>query len=932
MNLTPLPPNTELLEATQQAILRARQAQLTIIDLFGLAQRLNTAGFAQLAIDLYHLWLNTTGSEAAYAVRFNLGVLLTQEGRDQEAQAAYEAALAQNPAFAEARLNLGTLHERQGRPDEALAIWRAGLAHGDLGHEHDRAMRLQLLNNLGRLLEIQKRYPEAEAALADSLRIDNSQQNVITHWVYLRQKQCAWPVFANDFGLSETELRAGMSALATLGLTDAPAEQLAAARRYVEKKVLPLQSPLCERKSYGHTRLRIGYLSGDFCAHAVSILTAEVYGLHDRSRFEVYGFDWSREDGTHLQQRVRAGFDHHIRLHSLSDEQAARLIRAHEIDILVDLHGLTQGTRHDILSWRPAPVQLTWLGFPGPTGLPAIDYVVADRYVLPPALAAHFSEQPLYLPRVFQANDRQRAIGPTGTRAAEGLPEDGTVFAAFNNVFKITPEVFAAWMRILQGVPGSVLWLAVDGAQARANLAREAAAAGVDPARLVFARRAQPQDYLARYRLADLFLDCYPFGGGTTASDALWAGLPVLTRAGRVFASRMAGSLLHAVGLPELITETLADYEAQAIALGRERARLAALRARLDANRASCDLFDTPRLVRDLEDAFLSVACKPEDGLQGQQDLLRPLTANTAWPLVSVVMPTHCRPDYAEQALRSVLAQTYGNLEILISDNSPDDATRLRLAPYVATYPCIQYSHIPGASLTENWRNAYGRAQGEYVNLLMDDDLFAPEKLQRMVEVMLANPKVGLVTSFRQLIDAAGQPLDPIPGTERLFDNPVIVSGATMGEKILHEGRNLIGEPTTALWRRAILQDQWMHFCGRPYVVLSDVASWLNILARHDLAYLPDALSYFRLHQAQDGRGDTIRIRANVEWLQLLCDAHEHGLFFAERERVRALLSSKLVTSVYHLTEEHAKIRAGAVPLAQIEAVVAQALRIVLGQ
>jgi hypothetical protein len=256
-------------------------------------------------------------------------------------------------------------------------------------------------------------------------------------------------------------------------------------------------------------------------------------------------------------------------------------------------------------------VQLTWLGFPGPTAVPGIDYVVADAFVLPPELEPHFTERPLRMPHTFQVNDRRRAIGPTPTRADSGLPDDKFVFCSFNSNFKITPELFDGWMRILRQVPDSVLWMVADSDVTRANLVREAEARGVDGGRLLFAGRVAPADYLARFRLADLFLDTNPFNGGTTASDALWAGLPVLTWSGQTFCSRMAGSLLHAVGLPELVTHSLDDYEALAVALGNDRPRMDALRARLAANRDTSPLFDTPRFVRDYEDLLATVVKRP---------------------------------------------------------------------------------------------------------------------------------------------------------------------------------------------------------------------------------------------------------------------------------------------------------------------------------
>ncbi len=583
---------------------------LPLGELFQEAQALIDRGAPHTAVRLYRLWLEHTTSPLAYAVWFNLAVAYNGIGDDSAAQGAYLKAITLNPAFVEPRLNLGTLYERLGRPEEALATWNAVLTEvPDLADTP--LLHLQTLNNLGRLLEIRKRLPEAEAILARSLELDPDQPNVLTHWVHLRQKLCRWPVFQPFGQVTVAQMRRHTSALAMLGASPDPAEQLAASRHFIEEKVVTDVPHLADPAGYPHKRIRIGYLSSDLCSHAVSILTAELYELHDRSRVEVYAFSWSREDNSPLRARVVGAMDHYIRIDRMSDEEAARCILSHEIDILVDLHGLTLGARAGILCWRPAPVQLTWLGFPGPTAIPGVDYVVADAFVLPPELEPHFTERPLRMPHTFQINDRQRAIGPTPDRAASGLPDGAFVFCSFNSNFKFTPDVFDAWMRILTRVPDSILWIVADAAATRGNLIREAEARGVAGNRLLFAERVAPADYLARFSLADLFLDTNPFNAGTTASDALWAGLPVLTWAGQTFCSRMAGSLLHAVGLPELVTHTLQDYEEMAVAVATDRPRMAELRARLAANRDSSALFDTPRFVRDYEDLLASVVKRP---------------------------------------------------------------------------------------------------------------------------------------------------------------------------------------------------------------------------------------------------------------------------------------------------------------------------------
>jgi predicted O-linked N-acetylglucosamine transferase (SPINDLY family) len=591
----------DLAATVSRALEQAALGTMSVLDVLSTAQTLQEARHPEAAVALYRVWLGHSESPVAYAVQFNLAVLLAEAGDDASAEQGYRAALAQKPGFIEGLINLGTLLERTGRQEEALSTWGKVPAHVNMEAPNDRAYCVQALNNMGRLLEIRKQFTEAEATLMRSLEINPAQPNVMTHWVHLRQKQCKWPVYDSSIGISHKDMIEGTSALAMLSASDDPALQLATAQRYVNDKVLTGVPHLTQRRSYGHERLRIGYLSSDFCSHAVSILTAELYGLHDRSKVEVFGFCWSHEDGSPLRARVIAGMDHHIRIGALSDEEAAHLIHSHEIDILVDLHGLTLGTRHNILAYRPAPLQITWLGFPGPSALPEIDYVITDPFVLPPELEPFFTEKPLHMPHCFQINDRERLIGPRPSRQDCGLPEDAFVFCCFNNNFKFSPEVFGAWMRILQRVPGSVLWIVADNQVVRQNLLAEAAKYGVAAERIYFAGRVPPADYLARFQVADLFLDTYPFGAGTTASDALWAGLPLLTYAGQVFASRMAGSLLKAVELPELITFSLEEYEHKAVALAANPALIEAMKRQLADKRMTSTLFDTPRFVRDLE-------------------------------------------------------------------------------------------------------------------------------------------------------------------------------------------------------------------------------------------------------------------------------------------------------------------------------------------
>jgi predicted O-linked N-acetylglucosamine transferase (SPINDLY family) len=660
----------------------AVKGSLSIGDLFGAAAVLQESGQLPAAVALYRAWIDHSQSPLIYAACFNLAVVLSNAGDDAGAEAVLRKAMAQNPHFVEARLNLGTLLERTGRPDDALAMWGAILTDPiEPDVKSNPTLYVQTLNNLGRLLEIRKRYPEAEEKLAMSLRVDPQQANVMTHWVHLRQKQCEWPVYSGLEHISVATMMEGTSALAMLSASADPAQQLAAARRFVNEKVNAAVAPLTGAHGYGHGRLRIGYLSSDFCSHAVSILTAELYELHDRSKFEVYAFSWSREDGSPIRARVVKAMDHYIRIDTMTDEQAARTIRAHEIDILVDLHGLTLGARPNILAFRPAPVQMTYLGFPGSTGLPGVDYVLADEFLITPEMAEHFTEKPLYLPDTFQINDRQRLIAAKPTRASVNLPEDAFVFCSFNNNFKFTPDLFSVWMNILRRVPNSVLWLVADYPEVRENLYRYAEQAGIDRNRLIFNSRAVPAEYLARYQLADLFLDTFPFNAGTTASDALWAGLPLLTCAGQTFSSRMAGSLLRAVDLPQLITYNFEDYEEKAVALANDPSRIASMKRQLVANRLTCALFDSPRFVRNLETVLQKVAKPAAPRLAVPAHAVHPSEETPPQPVridqIPIVTVSYNAPDLIEALLRT-LRQFYTNRVYVIDGSNPDVAEKIR--------------------------------------------------------------------------------------------------------------------------------------------------------------------------------------------------------------------------------------------------------------
>jgi predicted O-linked N-acetylglucosamine transferase (SPINDLY family) len=353
--------------------------------------------------------------------------------------------------------------------------------------------------------------------------------------------------------------------------------------------------------------VRIAYLSADFYLHATAYLTAGLFELHDRSRFEVLGVSFGPDDASDMRARLVKSFDRFCDVTARSDEEAARLLASLQVDIAVDLKGYTQDARTGILAYRPAPIQICYLGYPGTMGASFMDYVIADATVLPFDQQSFYTEKIIHLPDCYQVNDSRRAIAErTPSRPEAGLPGQGFVFCCFNNNYKITAPIFEVWMRLLSAVPGSVLWLLSDNTSAHNSLRRQAAARGIDAARLVFADRLPIDRHLARQRLADLFLDTLPYNAHTTASDALWAGLPMLTCRGEAFAGRVAASLLNAAGLPELVTGSLQEYEAMALKLATDASLLGSIRRKLAQNRPNCPLFDTDRFRRHLEAAYLT--------------------------------------------------------------------------------------------------------------------------------------------------------------------------------------------------------------------------------------------------------------------------------------------------------------------------------------
>ena len=533
----------------------------------------------------------------------NRGNALLALNRPAEALADYDRALRWQPDFVLAHNNRGNTLRALGRHDDALAAY-------------DRALQIapdyaDALNNRGRALRDLKRFDEAAECFARLLVLAPQLPYVPGLLLASRLDSCDWSNYDAASAAIVAAVERGERADAPVSFFAhalSPKAQLACARLFAEAEYPVGGAPLVAGPPARRDRIRIAYLSADFHEHATAYLTAELFERHDRGRFEVTAISCGPDDASPMRARLVKAFDTFADARTMTDRAVAGLMHDSGIDIAVDLKGYTAFNRAGIFAHRGAPLQVSYLGHPGTMGASFIDYLIADRHIVPPAHEAAYSEQIVRLPDSYQVNDRRRRVAErTPSRAEAGLPEQGFVFCSFNNNFKIRPALFDVWMRLLRTVEGSVLWLLQDNAAAAANLRREAEARGIAASRLVFASRVPLDVHLARHPLADLFLDTFPFNAHTTASDALWTGLPLVTLRGETFVSRVASSLLAAVGLPELATDTLADYEALAFKLAREPQALAALKSRLEADRLTAPLFDTDRFTRNIESAYTTM-------------------------------------------------------------------------------------------------------------------------------------------------------------------------------------------------------------------------------------------------------------------------------------------------------------------------------------
>jgi len=577
---------------------------------------------------------------------FSRGNALHSLGRFEEAVASFDRAIGVKPDYAQAHLNRGNSLQALNRFEAAVASYDKAIAaradyaeayssRGCALHEmslfdaavasFDRAIAIEPRHadahyNRGRTLLKAKNYPEAVRSFEILLGIDPQFPFAEGILLHARMMCCDWTEFDERSAAIRSALRAGgrcVDPFGYQGVAESEEDLLTCARIYAASEFPPPPAALVPRRPSGRDgRITVGYLCGEFREQATAVLMCGVFENHDNERFRLVGLDNGWDDGSRYRRRIDRCFDEMLAIRHLGDRDAASLVRSRNVDILVNLNGYFGEPRLGVFAYRPSPVQVNYLGFPGTIGVDCIDYLIADRVVIPESSRRYYAEKIAYLPDSYQANDRQRQISERPvSRAESGLPDGVFVYCCFNNTYKITPRTFDAWMRILRQVPDSVLWLLDENAAATANLVKEAARRGIGRHRLVFSPRLPLPEHLARHRLADLFLDTLPYNAHTTASDALWAGLPVLTQTGTTFPGRVGTSLLAAVGLPELVAASGADYEAMAVGLAVDRQKLREIARRLAVHRLTQPLFDTPRFTRHLEAAYRAMVERCSAGL-----------------------------------------------------------------------------------------------------------------------------------------------------------------------------------------------------------------------------------------------------------------------------------------------------------------------------
>ena len=612
---------TDILSA---AVIQAMAGNLSVSELIRTADILKRSGQTDSIETLYTIWIrHNRDNPLLYAILFNYSVTLADAGKLDAARECLERAVALNPQFMPAHINLGRVYERLGQAGMAVVQWSAALAKMVAVTGPAIAHKTTALNQSARALETASQDESAEEMLRQSLELDPGQKEVAQHFLALRQRQCKWPVIAPWERVDRGVLVSGMSPLSAAAYADDPLLQLAMAWHYNKSEVGTPAEVMTSWKQAVESPgpLRIGYLSSDLREHAVGFLMTEVFARHDRSRVEIFAYYCGPDSPDSLQAAFKTAADHWINISRLDDAAAARRMADDGIQILVDLNGYTREARVRVVAFRPAPVIVNWLGFPGTMASPYHHYIIADDWIIPPSHEGYFSEKVLRLP-CYQPSTRQRVVASRPpSRAEAGLPEQGMVYCCFNGAHKINRFTFDRWLMILAGVPGSVLWLLGSTEPTHERLRRYAAQQGIAPERLVFAGKLANPFHLARYALADLFLDTAPYGAHTTGSDALCMGLPVLTFGGRSFASRVCGSLVRAAGIPELVCASAAEYVDRAVTFGRNPSLIQPFRQKLHAERTSCTMANMPLLVRSLEDLYRQMWTEFEAGQLPRPDL-----------------------------------------------------------------------------------------------------------------------------------------------------------------------------------------------------------------------------------------------------------------------------------------------------------------------
>ncbi|MDF0581827.1 tetratricopeptide repeat protein [Bradyrhizobium yuanmingense] len=564
-------------------------------------------------------------------VLFNYANVLRALNKPDDALAWLAKVIALAPNFADAHLNRGAiliarqqLRDAIAEFDRAIAIAPSSAAFANRGSALHQLGRLEeARDSYGRAIELAPGDPQNHFALSEVLgqlgrddqaivalertvALDKAFPFALSNLVAFKRKRADWSSFEREQAAMDEAVEAGVpiDPFAFFHVSSSPARQLTCAKAYVAK-VTPDGVAARPAMPSPASRLRVAYMSADFRGHATAYLMAGIFEAHDRERFDVTAISCGPDDDSQMRNRLRAAFERFEDVSDLADEDVVKLIGQLDIEVLVDLGGFTAGARPKIIARRPAPIQVSYLGFPGTMGAPYVDYLMADRIVIPEAEQPYYAEKVIYLPNSYQATDAKRPLPSNPpSRSQLGLADDAFVYCAFNRSPKITPPLFGVWMRLLDKTPGSVLWLLDGDPVATENLKREAVARGIAAERIVFAPRVPADEHLARHQVADLFLDTLPYNAHTGASDALWAGLPVLTCIGTAFAGRVAASLLNAVGLPELVTRSLEEYEALALRIAHDSELRVALRSKLAARRTTWPLFDTVRMTRDIEKAF----------------------------------------------------------------------------------------------------------------------------------------------------------------------------------------------------------------------------------------------------------------------------------------------------------------------------------------